>query len=138
MLFTKLFNFGFTIDTIAGEGSDFHPPRGDFLFAARTKTVNPLIHPLKRGVDIACLERQPPDIGNQTARQTVLLKQGIDTDLAKRMVKDIKASKSKVQAQIQGEQLRVTGKKRDDLQQVIALLKDGGYGLPIQFTNFRD
>ncbi len=92
----------------------------------------------KRGVDIACLDRQPPDIGNQTARQTVLLKQGIETDLARRMVKDIKASKVKVQAQIQGEQLRVTGKKRDDLQQVIALLKDGSYGLPIQFTNFRD
>jgi uncharacterized protein YajQ (UPF0234 family) len=54
------------------------------------------------------------------------------------MVKDIKASKIKVQAQIQGDQLRVTGKKRDDLQQVITLLKDGGYGLPIQFTNFRD
>jgi hypothetical protein len=92
----------------------------------------------KRGVDIGCLDRQPAEIGNKTARQVVILKQGIETDLAKRMVKDIKASKIKVQAQIQGDQLRVTGKKRDDLQQVMALLKDGGYGLPIQFTNFRD
>lgn len=92
----------------------------------------------KRGVDIACLERGPAEVGSKTAYQTVLLKQGIETDLAKRMVKDIKASKIKVQAQIQGDRLRVSGKKRDDLQQAIALLKDGDYGLPLQFTNFRD
>jgi uncharacterized protein YajQ (UPF0234 family) len=92
----------------------------------------------KRGVDIGCLERRPPEIGAKTARQTVLLKQGIETEIARRMVKDIKTSKTKVQAQIQGDQLRVTGKKRDDLQQVIGLLKEGDYGLPLQFTNFRD
>ena len=57
---------------------------------------------------------------------------------SKKMVKAIKSSKLKVQAQIQGEQVRVTGKKRDDLQQVIALLRDADYGLPLQFQNFRD
>ena len=92
----------------------------------------------KRGVDVACLDRQPAEIGNNTAKQAVLLKQGIETDLAKRMVKDIKAGKLKVQAQIQGDRLRVSGKKRDDLQRVMAMLKEGGYGLPLQFTNFRD
>ncbi len=54
------------------------------------------------------------------------------------MVKTIKASKAKVQAQIQGDQLRITGKKRDDLQEAIALLRDEDWGLPLQFTNFRD
>ena len=53
-------------------------------------------------------------------------------------LKDIKAAKLKVQAQIQGEQVRVSGKKRDDLQQVIALLREANYGLPLQFVNFRD
>jgi uncharacterized protein YajQ (UPF0234 family) len=72
------------------------------------------------------------------ARQRVIIKQGIESDLAKKMVKQIKGSKLKVQAQIQGEQIRVTGKKRDDLQQTISLIRDTDYGLPLQFQNFRD
>jgi hypothetical protein len=72
------------------------------------------------------------------ARQEIALKQGIDADSARRMIKAIKAAKLKVQAQIQDEQLRVTGKKRDDLQQVIALLKAEDWQLPLSFTNFRD
>ena len=66
------------------------------------------------------------------------IKQGIDKDVAKKMVKAIKDSKLKVQAAIQGEQVRVTGKKRDDLQQIMALLREKDLGLPLQFINFRD
>jgi uncharacterized protein YajQ (UPF0234 family) len=93
---------------------------------------------VKRAVDIACMEIADPEVSLNACRQTVTIRQGIESDLAKKMVKAIKASKLKVQAQIQGEQVRVTGKKRDDLQQVIALLKQGEYELPLQFQNFRD
>jgi len=92
----------------------------------------------KRGVDVAAMDVKDPQTSLNHASQKVLIKQGIESDTAKKMVKDIKASKIKVQAQIQGEQLRVTGKKRDDLQQVMALLREGNYELPLQFKNFRD
>jgi uncharacterized protein YajQ (UPF0234 family) len=93
---------------------------------------------VKRGIDISCLEMADPVIQLKTATQNVAVREGIETTDAKKMVKLIKENKLKVQAAIQGEQLRVTGKKRDDLQQVIALLKEGGFGLPLQFKNFRD
>ena len=93
---------------------------------------------VKRGIDIICLESADPVIQMKTATQAVTVREGIETVDAKKMVKAIKEKKMKVQASIQGEQLRVTGKKRDDLQAVIALLKDGDYGLPLQFKNFRD
>ena len=93
---------------------------------------------VKRSIDIACLEVSDPVTTNKRARQSVTVRQGIESDLARRLVKDIKAAKLKVQAQIQGEQVRVTGKKRDDLQAVIALIKEGDYGLPLQYINFRD
>ncbi len=92
----------------------------------------------KRKVDIQCMESGPVETNLKSARQTITIRQGIGADLAKKMVKEIKGSKIKVQAQIQGEQVRVTGKKRDDLQQVIAFLREADYGLPLQFTNFRD
>jgi uncharacterized protein YajQ (UPF0234 family) len=92
----------------------------------------------KRSVDIGCLEIGKAETANNRARQAVTIRQGIDTDTARKMVKEIKASKIKVQAQIQGEQVRVSGKKRDDLQAVIALLKNVDFGLPLQFINFRD
>jgi len=93
---------------------------------------------VKRSVDIACMEVGEPETSLNASRQTVTIRQGIESDLAKKMVKDIKASKLKVQAQIQGDQVRVTGKKRDDLQQVIALMREANYGLPLQYQNFRD
>ena len=93
---------------------------------------------VKRGIDIACLEKDEPVIHARTATQTVTAKEGIDTPLAKEMIKLIKQSKAKVQAAIQGEQLRVTGKKRDDLQEVIALLKGAAIETPLQYKNFRD
>ena len=92
----------------------------------------------KRGIDVTCLDVGSPTETGRRAIQVATVRQGIDTPLAKKMVKAIKDAKIKVQAQIQGEKLRVTGKKRDDLQSAIALLKDGDYGLPLQFENFRD
>jgi len=93
---------------------------------------------VKRGVDIACLELGDPNVQLKTAVQQVTVREGIDTAEAKKMIKLIKDRKMKVQAAIQGDQLRVTGKKRDDLQAVIALLKEGSFAMPLQFKNFRD
>jgi uncharacterized protein YajQ (UPF0234 family) len=93
---------------------------------------------VKRGVDIACLEKGEPVIQARSATQAITVREGIETVDAKKMVKMIKERKMKVQTAIQGDQLRVTGKKRDDLQAVIALLKAEKFGLPLQFKNFRD
>ena len=92
----------------------------------------------KRGVDIGCLEEQEPEFSGSEARQKVVLRRGIDADRARKLVKEIKAAKLKVQTAIQGDKLRVSGKKRDDLQSVISLLKDTDTGLPLQYENFRD
>lgn len=92
----------------------------------------------KRGVDLGHLDVKEPVIHHKTATQEIILQQGIETDMAKKIVKLIKGSKLKVQAQIQGEQVRVTGKKRDDLQEVIAFLREENLGLPLQYVNFRD
>jgi hypothetical protein len=74
----------------------------------------------------------------QTAKQVVTLRQGVDTELGKEIQRLIKDSKLKVQAALQDQQVRVTGKSRDDLQSAIAMVKKGGFDLPLQFTNFRD
>lgn len=92
----------------------------------------------KRGIDVKALDQGDIQTSGQKARQVITVRQGIDKETASKIVKAIKASKSKVQAAIQGEQVRITGKKRDDLQGVIAMLKDGDYGLPLQYNNFRD
>lgn len=93
----------------------------------------------KRGIDGGAL-LIPEEIAHsgKTYSVEVKLRQGIDKDLSKKIVKLIKDSKLKVQAQVQGEQVRVTGKSRDDLQQTMALVKSGELGQPFQFTNFRD
>lgn len=92
----------------------------------------------RRGVDVACLEIKDPELALNQARQQVKLRQGLDGALAKDIVKHIKEAKLKVQAAIQGDKVRVTGKKKDDLQDVIALLRGGKFELPLQFNNFRD
>ena len=92
----------------------------------------------RRGIDVDCLEFGEVVEMNRRARQPVTVREGLDKDLARTMVKLIKDSKLKVQAAIQGEQLRVTGKKRDDLQQVMQKLREAGLGIPLQFNNFRD
>lgn len=93
---------------------------------------------VKRGVDLASLDVKDPVTSLSAARQEVGLKQGIDQETAKDMIKALKTGKLKVQAQIQGDQLRVSGKSRDDLQAAIALLREGDWGLPLKYTNFRD
>lgn len=92
----------------------------------------------KREIDVNALEFGVIEEANLRARQTLTVRQGIDKEMAKKLTKIIKESKIKVQAAIQGEQVRVTGKKRDDLQQAIAALKGANVGIPLQFVNFRD
>ena len=92
----------------------------------------------KRGIDIVCMKVDEPVVTGQTAKQTATLRQGIDTELGKKLQRLIKDSKLKVQAAIQDKQVRVTGKSRDDLQAAIALVRGGKLELPLQFTNFRD
>lgn len=93
---------------------------------------------IKRGIDIACIDAAEPEVNVAEARQVLTLREGLDAAQAKQLVKMIKDSKLKVQASIQADQVRVTGKKRDDLQQAIALLKESDFEMPLQFTNFRD
>ena len=92
----------------------------------------------KRGIDVICMQPGEPQIALNAARQEVVLRHGIDTESARQLVKVVKDSKLKVQATIQGDKVRVTGKQRDDLQSAIALLRKTQIGLPLQFVNFRD
>lgn len=92
----------------------------------------------KRNIDTRSLDRGKVEERGLRAYQVITVKQGIDKEEAKKIVKLIKDSKLKVQAAIQGEQVRVTGKKRDDLQDVMAMLKSSDIDLPLQFDNFRD
>lgn len=92
----------------------------------------------KRNIDIRSLDYKPAEVKLNEARQQVDVKQGIDAETAKKVTKLIKESGIKVQASIQGEQVRVTGKKRDDLQEAIAMLRKAQLNLPLQFENFRD
>ena len=93
---------------------------------------------VKRGIDVSCLDEGEVEMSGQRATMPVRVQQGIESDLARKIVKMVKDSKLKVQTAIQGEKLRVTGKKRDDLQAVISLLKDAKLGIPLQYNNFRD
>lgn len=92
----------------------------------------------KRGIDIGCLDRGKITESSHDARQVIAARHGIDKELGKRITKQIKDTGLKVQASIQGDQVRVTGKKRDDLQTVIAMLREVSLDRPLQFTNFRD
>jgi uncharacterized protein YajQ (UPF0234 family) len=93
----------------------------------------------RRGIDIRALELKDPDVQIKTAKQVVLVKEGLEPADAKQIVKMIKDSKLKVQAANQGDSIRVTGKKRDDLQQVMQMLKASEeIALPLQFKNFKD
>lgn len=93
----------------------------------------------KRSIDTRCLDKGDIEVRGRRAYQSIKVMQGVDTDLARKIVKMVKEMKLKVQAAIQGDQVRVTGKKRDDLQQVMAMLKASEkIDLPLQYTNFRD
>jgi uncharacterized protein YajQ (UPF0234 family) len=92
----------------------------------------------KRGIDLKCLEVKEPQTTLATAQQEVLLRHGIDAETGKTLTRLLKDSKLKVQASLQGDKVRVTGKQRDDLQAAIALLRGAKLDRPLQFNNFRD
>ena len=94
---------------------------------------------VKRNIDLKALDRgKVENAAGNAVRQKIKVKVGVDTETGKKIVKFIKDSKLKMQASIQGDQVRVTGKSRDDLQTAIAALRGEDFGLPLQFTNFRD
>jgi uncharacterized protein YajQ (UPF0234 family) len=92
----------------------------------------------KRGIDIDALSEGAVETSGSKAKLEITIRQGIDQDSARKIIKLIKDSKTKVQSSIQGDKVRVTGKKRDDLQEVIHLLREANTGLPLQYINFRD
>ena len=91
-----------------------------------------------RNIDVRCMDIGEPEIFAKEARQKVTFRQGLESELAKKIVRMIKDAKLKVQAAIQGDKVRVTGKKRDDLQTVIAFLRETTFEMPLQYNNFRD
>ncbi|WP_226664885.1 YajQ family cyclic di-GMP-binding protein [Microbulbifer aggregans] len=93
---------------------------------------------IKCSIDPLAMEAGEPEQSGKQVKVAVTLKNGLDKDLSKKIIKIIKDEKLKVQASIQGDQVRVTGKKRDDLQQVIAMLRGKELEQPLQFNNFRD
>ena len=92
----------------------------------------------KRGIDLAALSEGEVIASGKQARKEITVRHGIDQDTARQLVKQIKATKIKVQASIQGDKVRVSGKKRDDLQSIISGLKESATDLPLQYINFRD
>ena len=93
---------------------------------------------IARGIDVRCLDVAEPEVNLAEARQKVTIRQGIEQKFAKKIVALLKDAKLKVEAQINGDKLRVSGKKRDDLQEAMALLKKSDFELPLQFENFRE
>lgn len=92
----------------------------------------------KRGIDLACLDIKEPEVNLARAKQKVVLREGVDADAARKIQRVVKDSKLKVQAAIQGDKLRVSGKSRDELQAAMALLRQQKLELALQFNNFRD
>ena len=93
---------------------------------------------VKRSIDIKCMEVKDHYASGKQVKQEAVVRQGLDKELSKKIVKKIKDSKLKVQAAIQGEKVRITGKKRDDLQAAMAALREAELDMPLQFDNFRD
>ncbi|BFM17634.1 YajQ family cyclic di-GMP-binding protein [Maricurvus nonylphenolicus] len=108
----------------------------DFQLEQMLDVLKSSLH--KNKIDIKCLEVADPKPLGKQVRQEVTVRTGLDSDLCRKIVKLIKDKKMKVQAQIQGDQVRVTGKKRDDLQAVIAMLREADIEMPLQYNNFRD
>lgn len=92
----------------------------------------------KRGIDLSCIEVKDAVTNLAAAQQEVILKQGLDQEVGKKLIRLIKDSKLKVQASLQGDKVRVTGKSRDDLQSAMQLLRTSKVEMPLQFNNFRD
>lgn len=113
------------------------------LFAENDFQLNQMLDILKlklskRNIDIQCLEEHKIEIALHEARQKITLRQGLETELSKKIIKQLKDNKFKAQASIQGDKLRINGKSRDELQTVIAYLKQQELGMPLQYNNFRD
>jgi len=108
----------------------------EFQLAQMLDILKPKL--VNRSIDVLCMEISDPEVNIAQAVQHVTLKQGIEQPMAKDIGKKLKAAKIKVDSQIQGEKLRVQGKKRDDLQAAIAFLKAEEFEMPLQFENFRD
>ncbi|MEM9601860.1 MAG: YajQ family cyclic di-GMP-binding protein [Pseudomonadota bacterium] len=106
----------------------------------QVKQIRPMLYErlAKRGIDVQCLDEGAVEPTGQRARQLITVREGVDKDLARKVVKLVKDSKLKVQAAVQGDQVRVSGKKRDDLQKVMAVIRGAELGQPLQFNNFRD
>jgi cyclic-di-GMP-binding protein len=97
------------------------------------------VHMTRRKVEPGALDYKPPEkASGNTIRQTIALRQGVDADLGRQLIREVKDSKLKVQVSIQGEELRVTGKKRDDLQGAIAVIRGLKIEQPLQYVNFRE
>ena len=127
-----------------GTGAEFKMEDEDVLLTAKEEFQIHQMLPIlnesitKRGIDIKTLKAGEIEIATGVARQPITLRQGIDKELAKKITSLVKQSKIKVQAAIQGDSVRISGKKRDELQQVIQIVKDQNYDMPLQFINFRD
>ena len=127
-----------------GTGAEFKMEDKNILLSAKEEFQIHQMLPIlnesitKRGIDIKTLKAGEIEIATGVARQPIILRQGIDKELAKKITSLVKQSKIKVQAAIQGDSIRITGKKRDELQKVIQIIKDQNYDMPLQFINFRD
>jgi len=122
------FEFKDNVVTMSGQSEFQLEQMRDILYAKLSK----------RGIDLACVELGKFEQHGKEARQTVTLRQGIDAELGRKINKLIKDSKLKVQSSIQGDKVRVAGKKKDDLQEAIQFLRKQELGMPLQFNNFRD
>lgn len=128
------------------KGSNSKVERGDGVLNIESqsdfqiKQIVDVLHQkmVKRGLDIRSLVEAEVELRGSRAYLSITVNEGIEKDLARKIVKMVKERKMKVQAAIQGEQVRITGKKRDDLQQAIAMLKESDIDQPLQFNNFRD
>ena len=116
-------------DIIAHADSEFQLQQMSEILRARL---------IARGVDVRCLEEGEVETNLAGARQKITVKQGIEQKIAKKIAATLKEAKLKVDSQINGDKLRVNGKKRDDLQEAMALLRQSDFELPLQFDNFRD
>lgn len=98
-----------------------------------------ITHLTRKGIDTNCLEFEKPEASSgNSIKQKVLVRQGINRDISQKIIKEIKSSKTKVQASIHGDELRISGKKKDDLQNVIRLVRNMSLKFPLQYVNFRD
>ena len=127
-----------------GTGAEFKMEDKDILLSAKEEfqiyQMAPILNEslAKRGIDLKSLKLGEVDLAMGSARQLITLREGIDKELAKKITTLVKQSKIKVQASIQGDSVRINGKKRDELQEVIQKVKDQNYDMPLQFVNFRD